>query len=281
MAGTWLPRIFNSVKEALFPARCLACGQFYQQDGNCEDRPGLLFGDEGALVASKQAIFKWALASSFCPACSEKFRPVESPLCSCCGMMFQSRVGEDHLCGECLETPKRFRRARAFGVYEQALMDGIHRFKFKGKVQLARSLGALMLASLLIYWKDDLPDLLAPVPLHGGRFRERGFNQAFLLVRDWPEIAARMLLPLPELGIERELLTRNRRTLPQTGLGRSARLQNIKNAFAVADEVRVCRKKILLVDDVYTTGATVNECADALLRAGAERVDVLTLARTM
>ena len=195
--------------------------------------------------------------------------------------MFKSREGDDHPCGECLEKPKRFRKARAFGVYDQALMEGLHRFKYKGKVQLARPLGTLLLAALLIGWDDDPPDLVVPVPLHASRFRERGFNQAFLLIRDWHRMAAELPVALPNMGIDREVLVRNRWTEPQTGLGRSVRLKNIKNAFDVKDGTRVFQKKILLVDDVYTTGATVDECARVLLKAGAEWVDVLTLARTM
>jgi ComF family protein len=195
--------------------------------------------------------------------------------------MFQSREGDDHHCGECLEKPKRFRKARAFGVYDQALMESIHRFKYKGKVQLARPLGTLLLAAMLIYWDDDPPDLLVPVPLHARRFRERGFNQAFLLIRDLPRMVAALPVQLSNIRTAREVLLRNRWTDPQIGLGRSTRLQNIKNAFSVSDETRVFQKKILLVDDVYTTGATVDECAGALLKAGAEWVDVLTLARTM
>jgi len=278
-----LPQIFNSVKEALFPARCLACGLFFQAARNPaeEDRTGLFFKDASTLRGSKEAIFKSVLASYVCPACCNNFRPLGSPLCSQCGMMFQSRAGDDHLCGDCLEKPRRFRKARAFGVYDQTLMESIHRFKYKGKVQLARPLGTLLLADLLIYWNDDPPDLAAPVPLHTRRFRERGFNQAFLLIRDWPRLAAALPLQLPDVAIDRELLLRNRRTDSQTGLGRSARRQNINKAFGVRDENRVYRKKILLVDDVYTTGATADECAGTLLNAGAEWVDVLTLARAL
>ena len=278
---TWLPQIYDAVKEALFPCKCLSCGLFFHGAADRSDRPGRFFRDKSTLLGSKHAIFKWALAPYVCPACSDNFSPVGSPLCSQCGLMFQSRAGDDHHCGECLEKPKRFRTARAFGVYDHALMESIHRFKYKGKVQLARPLGTLLLAALLTYWDDDPPDLLAPVPLHTRRFRERGFNQAFLLIRDWPRIAAALSVALPNVTIDREVLLRTRWTEPQTGLGRSTRLKNIKNAFGVNDETRVFQKKILLVDDVYTTGATVDECAGVLLKAGAEWVDVLTLARTI
>jgi len=277
-----LLQIFSAVKEALFPTQCLSCGLFFHGAGDrCVDRSGRYVEDPSRLQASKPAIFKRALASYVCPACSDMFRPVESPLCSQCGMMFRSREGDDHPCGECLEKPKRFRKARAFGVYDLTLMEAIHRFKYKGKVQLARPLGMLMLSALLTHWGDDPPDMAVPVPLHAERFRKRGFNQAFLLMRDWPRSPAALPAELPNMVIDREVLVRSRRTEPQTGLGRSTRLQNIKNAFSVSDESRVLHKKVLLVDDVYTTGATVDECAGALLKSGAEWVDVLTLARTL
>jgi len=280
-AGAWLPQVLTAVKEALFPTKCLSCGLFFHTAPDRSHRPDRIFRDQSTLPGSKHEIFKWALAPFVCPACSDHFNPVGSPMCSQCGLMFRGRTGDDHHCGECLDAPKRFRMARAFGVYDQTLMESIHRFKFKGKVQLARPLGTLMLAALLIHWGDDPPDLVVPVPLHAGRFRERGFNQAFLLIRDWQRMAAELPVQLPKMAVDREVLVRTRRTEPQTGLGRRPRLQNIKNAFGVSDEARIFQKKILLVDDVYTTGATVDECAGALLKAGAERVDVLTLARTM
>ncbi|MEW6673990.1 MAG: ComF family protein [Thermodesulfobacteriota bacterium] len=196
-------------------------------------------------------------------------------------MMFQSRAGDDHYCSDCLDAPKRFRKARAFGVYDQVLMEAVHRLKYKGKVQLARPLGRLLLAAFMTYWGDDPPNLVGPVPLHDKKLRERGFNQAFLLIRDWPRMAGALSLQWPDVAIEREVLVRTRWTDSQTGLGRKTRLQNIKNAFGVRDASRIYQKKILLVDDVYTTGATADECAGTLLKAGAEWVDVLTLARTL
>lgn len=195
--------------------------------------------------------------------------------------MFAACSGEDHTCGECLQRPKRFRMARAFGVYDEALLDAIHRFKYRGKIQLARPLGTLLAAALLMHWRDDPPDLVVPVPLHPRRLRERGFNQALLLSRGWFRGGRSLRSQLPPMALERDILQRKRWTAPQTGLGRKARLNNIRNAFTVAGRDRIAGKKILLIDDVYTTGATVNECARVLRKAGAARVDALTLARTL
>ena len=195
--------------------------------------------------------------------------------------MFKSREGEDHICGECLESPKRFGIARAPGVYDQAFKTAIHCLKYKGKIQLARPLGMLLFAAFISFWDKKSIDLILPVPLHIKRFRMRGFNQAFLLIRDWACIAKTLNIKLPYTKIDRHVLVRSRWTEPQIGLGRKERMANIKDAFSLSDSSKVVKKRILLVDDVYTSGATVDECAKVLLHGGADHVDILTLARAI
>jgi ComF family protein len=125
----------------------------------------------------------------------------------------------------------------------------------------------------LRFWDADTVDLLVPVPLHVTRLRERGFNQAFLLITKWAKHEG--------LCFDGMSLCRRRRTDPQTGLSRQERGRNIRKAFAVRKPETIQGKRILLVDDVYTTGATVNACARILLEVGAATVDVLTLARAV
>lgn len=278
----WLVPIYIAIKEALLPTRCLVCGSFYpffkEQGENifsgfCEKR--------SSSRRSKGFAFQSILAPFLCPACSGRFIPVESPMCSQCGFMFKSREGEDHRCGECLESPRYFGMARAFGVYDQSLMATIHSFKYKKKTQLARPLGRLLLLALLTYWEGEMFDVVIPVPLHVNKLRERGFNQAFLLVKNWNRIAGRSSVELPFIDVDRHILLRHKRTLPQTGLKKKERRLNLRGSFSVSDQAKIIRKRILLVDDVYTTGATANECAKTLLAGGAARVDILTLARTM
>jgi len=160
-------------------------------------------------------------------------------------------------------------------------MAAIHCLKYKEKIQLARPLGVLLFMAFRRYWNKENVNLIVPVPLHKRKFRSRGFNTSFLFVREWAFITKALNGSLPVVPVAEDILVRKRWTEPQTGLGRKERLQNIKNAFGVRDSSKIKGGKILLVDDVYTTGATANECAKVLMRAGAARVDVLTLARAM
>ena len=124
-------------------------------------------------------------------------------------------------------------------------------------------------------------DLILPVPLHPQKIRSRGFNQSYLLIRGWKAVAKAMHIALSDIPIHTDVLTRSKATVPQTGLGRRQRLKNVKGVFSLRFPEKVYGKKLLVVDDVYTTGATVNECARTLLEFGAEQVDVLTLARAI
>ena len=140
-------------------------------------------------------------------------------------------------------------------------------------MSLAIPLGRLLFDTFRHYWTAGDIDVVAPVPLHRQRFRQRGFNQAYLLVRRWA---------LPEdTVVIRDLLVRIRATAPQTGLDRQQRRINIRKAFSVNRHGQSAGKRVLLVDDVLTTGATADACTDALIRDGATRVDVLTLARAL
>ncbi len=152
-------------------------------------------------------------------------------------------------------------------------MEAIHRFKYAKKTSLARPLGSLVRETFMRFWGTDSVDLMVPVPLHLKRLRERGFNQAYLMTRAWAKDE--------DFSLDGLALCRTRWTKPQTTLSRKERQRNVKGAFAVACAERIEGKRILVVDDVYTTGSTVNECAQVLMKAGARWVDVLTLARAV
>lgn len=278
-----LIRITSALKDVVFPARCLVCESFFHlKHRNWNSYLTEIDSrDDRSLIYQKNFTFYELMTPFLCPTCLTGFLPVESPVCLKCGIMFKSRVGEDHVCGECLESPNRFAIARAPGIYDQAFKTTIHCLKYKGKIQLARPLGILLFAAFISFWNKKNIDLVLSVPLHIKRFRKRGFNQAFLLIKDWTCIAGALNIELPYMQIDRDVLVRSRQTEPQVGKGRKERMVNIKNAFSLNDPSKVVKKRILLVDDVYTSGATVNECAKVLLRGGASCVDVLTLARAI
>ncbi len=257
-----LKPLLHGWTAALFPCKCLACGRLFRQDGG----PPVPAATNGRGLS-----FPAIMATHLCAACRGQWTAVASPLCMRCGMVFNSRVGPDHWCGRCLGRPGHFHKARAIGIYDGSLRLAIHTLKFNGRTSLAGPLGRLLFDTYRHHWPLGDIDLVAPVPLHRKRLRQRGFNQAYLLMRPWQ-------LPVGT-AIVRDLLTRTRDTAPQTGLDRRQRQGNIKNAFGMTRPGQAIGKRVLLVDDVLTTGATAEACAGALMRDGALRVDVLTLAR--
>ena len=208
-----------------------------------------------------------------CPDCFLKVHWIEPPFCSLCGSPFASKEIESHLCGDCLTRRSHVTTARALGHYEGTLQELIHRWKYEGKAYLTPLFGDWMVRGLNHYWTPGLFDLLIPVPLHIRRLRERGFNQALLLVK---ELSRRT-----GLRFGSRILRKLRSTTPQVNLSSRERKRGVSGAFHITQKKELAGKTILLVDDVYTTGATVNECAKVLLAAGAKRVDVLTLAHTV
>ncbi|MFZ1986328.1 MAG: ComF family protein, partial [Desulfatitalea sp.] len=219
-----------------------------------------------------------------CGACTEQFRAVRSPLCIQCGQPFESSHGPDHTCGQCAKRPFRFSAARAAGLYEGALRTAIHQLKYQGRDTLAKPLGRLLWQTLGRHWDPAQIDRVVPVPLHPRRLRQRGFNQACALVQEWPRLAERQAVKVAGDWIDPRMLRRLRPTPPQTGLPREQRVTNMTRAFEV-DGRRgshpLQAQRVLLVDDVMTTGTTADACAQTLLAAGAAEVRVLTLARAV
>ena len=163
--------------------------------------------------------------------------------------------------------------ARALGAYQGSLQEAIHRWKYEGKTYLTSFFAKWMTEALNRYWDADSFDLLIPVPLHARRLRERGFNQVLLLVK---EISSRTGIPYGKT-----ILQKKKPTLPQVTLSGMERERGVRGAFHVIRREGLMGRSVLLVDDVYTTGATVNECSKVLRRGGAKRVDVLTLAHAI
>lgn len=194
-----------------------------------------------------------------------------------CGIPFGTAPDIDHRCSRCLAVPPSFGRARACALYHAAdssthpLKSVLQRYKYTPDVSLALPLGQMLAARCPLPMGDYT--VIVPVPLHLTRLRWRGFNQSHFL--------ARALAQLTGVRLDPFSLERVRPTRPQVELHEAERRRNVRQAFRVTRPQRVHGQRVLLVDDVYTTGATVDECSRELMRAGAAGVDVLTLARAV
>ncbi len=209
----------------------------------------------------------------FCQPCWAALPAEAAPGCACCGLPFPGLDGTLP-CDACRRAPPPYAFARAVAVYRDGVRAAIHALKFARRPAVARPLGRWLAeagAAALPVPPAAWADGVIPVPLHPGRLAERGFNQAELLAAPCAE---RWGLPL--LG---RALVRARPTVSQTELDLAARLANVRDAFRVARPRDVQDRRVLLVDDVLTTGATVGAAARALRRAGAAAVGVLVLAR--
>jgi len=207
-----------------------------------------------------------------CPDCRELMPPIVAPLCIVCGIPFAG-AGTDHVCGSCSTSHPPFDAARAALAYEGASRDLIHAFKYRNKTHLRRPLALLTLESLSEFIGSRRPDLIMPVPLHQKKLASRGFNQAVLL----GEILSQRL----KIPLDRRNLRRIRWTEPQVNLAAGDRRKNVKGAFAVQDSSLVKGSRVLLVDDVLTTGSTAEECGRVLKASGAADVTVITVARAL
>lgn len=235
----------NDVSDVIFPPQCLGCAE-------------ILHPQKGKL---------------FCPVCKEKIRFITGDICPVCGTIFPDSPAKSHLCGNCLGNKTYFSCARAVVSYETIILHAIHQFKYGNNI----SVGAWLASFMADFSFPDVDfteySLMIPVPLHIKRLRQRGFNQALILAR---AIGKKWQIP-----VNFSLLKRHKFTETQTGMNKTERKQNIKGAFEVRAKENITGKNIIIVDDVYTTGATVNECAKTLLNAGAQKVIVLTLARVL
>ena len=200
---------------------------------------------------------------------------ITPPFCAQCGQPLaappEGIASTTHRCGACLLRPPSYTRARAVGLYQGVLRALIHALKYRGISALAPPLGGLLLQHFPTYWETVRPELLLPVPLHRSKLRSREFDQAFAL--------ARHLSRGTGIPVYADVLVRQYPTLSQAGLSAVERRRNVRGAFRVRQPQVCAGKAVLLIDDVYTTGATAQECAACLRYAGAARVDVYTLAR--
>ncbi len=206
-------------------------------------------------------------ALALCDACQRHELKHLSQVCTRCGHLSLSHAGS---CGYCLSHDNPFDGFFSPYQYQGALREFIRQLKYDGELTHAKLLGLLLAKALKATHGDTLSslDAIVPTPLHPSRLRERGFNQAALVARF---VGSKIKLPVTQ-----DWLHRTKATPMQAGLSRAKRLRNVKNAFSAHSDVG--GKQILLLDDVFTTGTTLRECASALKRQGAQTIIACTLA---
>lgn len=210
----------------------------------------------------------------FCTDCWSSIALMPEARCSRCDRPFPSSIATTysptHVCQPCAERPPSYTKAWTLYPYTPPLQHAIRLLKYQDKVSLAAPLAALMIARLPPL---ESIDLIIPIPLHSEKLRQREFNQALLLA---DAIGQSLDIPVSYTNLIRTVSTP-----AQTTLSRKSRLKNLRRAFAVRHPHAILKRRILLIDDVFTTGTTVNECAKALRRAGSADVFALTLSRTI
>ena len=198
-----------------------------------------------------------------CPACRKKLRPITGPCCLKCGRPVEA---EEEYCAECLRTPHFFRQGRSAFVYDDVWKKSIERFKYYGYREFGDFYSEAMVRVCSAQIRAWRPDMIIPVPLHRSKQRKRGFNQSWYL--------AERIGRLTGIPADPTLVKKTRRTASQKKLNAAERRRNLAGAFQITGNVRGMR--ILVVDDVYTTGSTMDAMAKTLLPAGAEEVFFLT-----
>lgn len=236
---SWLARFGRRALDVVYPAHCPGCGA-----GTAE--PGAL-----------------------CGACWHEVPFIARPYCERLGVPFSVDIGGVLLSPAAIAEPPVFGRARAVALHEGHARAFVHRLKFSDRLDLARPMGQMMAAAGRELTEDA--DALIPVPLHWTRLVWRRFNQA--------QVLAEAVGSASGLPVLTGTLIRKKRTPQQIGMTRSQRITNLQGAFVLAEGANVTGKALVLIDDVHTTGATLNAAARILLRAGAVRVDVLTFTK--
>lgn len=230
----------------ILPPRCIKCGKILQEhNGLCSD-------------------------------CFNKIRFISAPYCARCGLPFTDEsglsAGKRQLCGKCLQEKRPlFSMQRSAFIYDNESKNLILDFKFNDKTVSAETLANILFSAGHDIWQEK-PDLLLPVPIHQLRLLKRRYNQSALLVKYLSEKS--------EISADYFSLIRHQNTIPQVQLSGDARRRNLQKAFSVKYPQKLQGKSVVLVDDVETTGSTLNECAKVLKKAGVKKIYALTLART-
>ena len=239
-------KLWKRLLNLFLPPRCISCGKILSE------------------------------SNGLCPECFNSINFISAPYCHRCGRPFVKESGlkfaAQQCCGSCLQKKKfLFVMQRSAFIYDNFSKNLILDFKFRDKTVSAETLANMLFMAGADIWREN-PDLIIPVPIHRKRLLKRRYNQSSLLVG--------YLSERTKVKADYDTLIREQNTVPQVMLSSSARRKNLRHAFAVKYPQKSKGKKIVLVDDVETTGSTLNECAKVLLKAGAKEVYSVTLART-
>lgn len=236
-----MQKFFKKIIELIFPNQCLYCSK--------------LIGQEGA----------------FCNCCWKKLQFITDPKCNICSHPFEFQVADNLICAKCLSDKPSYDKAITVFRYNQIIKKVIGDFKYRDTTYLAKKFARILFnrASSEI----DKTDFIIAVPLHKKRLRKRKFNQAILLTKELSKLSKKEFFY--------DFLLRIKNTTAQAGLRKKQREKNLRGAFALNEKYKeiVKGKKILLIDDVMTTGTTLENCAKVLKKSGAKEVNILVIAK--
>ena len=236
--------IIKFILKFLYPGTCPVCGEVQEQ----------LVTDDGV--------------ARICPDCEKKLKRVATPFCLRCGKPLETDRVRREYCADCMRRRHAYVQGRAVFVYQGAIIGSMHRLKYSNRRDYAAIFAREAYKTYADWIKRIAPDALIPVPLHKKRRQERGYNQA--------ELIARELARLTGIPVENKLLFRGTNTKPQRQLSVEERKNNLKNAFQMSKNI-VQLEKVLLIDDIYTTGSTVDAAAETLMSAGVKKVYALCI----
>lgn len=230
-------RLSKAVVDMIFPRRCPACHD--------------IVNEKGALI---------------CKKCEGKFEYVEEPYCMKCGKPVMDD-GKEY-CTECENNKRNFEEGRAVFIYDDAMRLSIYSFKYNDRQEYAEYYAKeiyLRLGNKIKSWDADV---IIPIPLHKSKQKLRGYNQAYLIAKE--------LSNLIKIPVENNVIIRNRKTVVQKNLNAKDRANNVKNAFKIKQN-NVKFKSAILIDDIYTTGATISAATESLKACGVEKVYFISL----
>lgn len=239
-----MTNFFSYLLNSILPPRCIKCGR--------------IIGDDSGL----------------CAECFNEINFISAPYCQKCGHPFEvNPSGKKMLCGKCMQKNKTpFRLCRSAVHYDEASKNIILAFKFMDRTDNAKTLAKWLNLAGKDIWEQGV-DLMMPIPLHFTRLLKRRYNQCSLLTAELSKITG--------IQANYQCLVKHRKTRPQVEFSGHERIKNLKGAFSVKHQEQIQGKRIVLIDDVMTTGSTLKECASVLKKAGAKSVDALTVARVI